>query len=293
MTQLYQHREGITYLEHCRVMVDNERLTLVRRKDAFDFHWSIPFASLAVLLLGPGTSLTQQAARLLASEGVLVGYTGGGGTPLHFAAQNEYREPGYCQAWAKKWFDEAWRLKAAKYLQEQRTEVIEEGWLRLFGKEIDVSGHLARYRDKMAKIGDIPQLLAAEGELTKRLYKELATQVLQGEFQRQPQQKQDLANRFLDQGNYLAYGLAGLVLWALGIPHSFPLVHGKTRRGGLVFDLADVIKDGCIMPVAFICAAQERTESEFRQMALRQLKEEQALETLFEVMKTLCEEVLA
>ena len=132
-------------------------------------------------------------------------------------------------------------------------------------------------------------LLAAEGEMSKQLYRLLAQHLSIEGFSRQPQSAPDLANRFLDQGNYLAYGLAGLVLWVLGIPHSFPLVHGKTRRGALVFDLADVIKDGCIMPVAFQCAAEETTESEFRKRALRQLKEEQALEVLFEVMQTRCE----
>jgi hypothetical protein len=40
-----------------------------------------------------------------------------------------------------------------------------------------------------------------------------------------------------------AYGLAATTLWVLGIPHGFALMHGKTRRGALVFDIADLIKD--------------------------------------------------
>lgn len=289
MSQLYTHREGITYLEQCRVMVDNERLTLARRKEAFEYHWSIPFASICVLLLGPGTSLTQQAARLLASEGVMVAFTGGQGTPLHLAAQSEYREPGYAQAWARQWFDEGWRLQAAIAFQRQRCDVVEEGWARLFQTSPDPLPILNRYLKTLEDIGSTGSLLAAEGEMSKQLYRLLAQHLSIEGFSRQPQSAPDLANRFLDQGNYLAYGLAGLVLWVLGIPHSFPLVHGKTRRGALVFDLADVIKDGCIMPVAFQCAAEETSESEFRKRALRQLKEEQALEVLFEVMQTRCE----
>lgn len=42
------------------------------------------------------------------------------------------------------------------------------------------------------------------------------------------------ANRLLDHGNYLAYGLAATTLWVLGIPHGFAVMHGKTRRGALV-----------------------------------------------------------
>ena len=62
--------------------------------------------------------------------------------------------------------------------------------------------------------------------------------------------------RFLNHGNYLAYGLAATTLWVLGIPHGFAVMHGKTRRGALVFDVADLIKDSVILPWAFICAKE-------------------------------------
>lgn len=40
----------------------------------------------------------------------------------------------------------------------------------------------------------------------------------------------DKANIFLNHGNYLAYGLAAVTLWILGIPHGFAVMHGKARR---------------------------------------------------------------
>jgi CRISPR-associated protein Cas1 len=52
----------------------------------------------------------------------------------------------------------------------------------------------------------------------------------------------------LNHGNYLAYGLAATTLWVLGISHSFAVMHGKTRRGALVFDVADLIKDAVVLP---------------------------------------------
>jgi CRISPR-associated protein Cas1 len=36
--------------------------------------------------------------------------------------------------------------------------------------------------------------------------------------------------------------------------------HGKTRAGGLVFDLADSFKDALVLPLAFSLVAQKRTE---------------------------------
>ncbi len=62
---------------------------------------------------------------------------------------------------------------------------------------------------------------------------------------------------YANHGNYLTYGLAATTLWVLGIPHGFAVIHGKTRRGALVFDVADLIKDAIVLPLAFICAKEE------------------------------------
>ena len=42
----------------------------------------------------------------------------------------------------------------------------------------------------------------------------------------------DMANRFLDQGNYLAYGLAAVAAWVTGIPHGLAVMHGKPDAAG-------------------------------------------------------------
>lgn len=56
--------------------------------------------------LGSGTSVTQAAMRLLSSAGVLVGFCGGGATPLFAGTevewlnpQSEYRPTEYVQGW--------------------------------------------------------------------------------------------------------------------------------------------------------------------------------------------------
>ncbi|HAU0866219.1 TPA: type I-F CRISPR-associated endonuclease Cas1, partial [Legionella pneumophila] len=94
-----------------------------------------------------------------------------------------------------------------------------------------------------------------EAELTKQLYRYAANRTQYGKFIRE-REAIDKANIFLNHGNYLAYGLAATTLWVLGIPHGFAVMHGKTRRGALVFDVADLIKDALILPWAFICAKE-------------------------------------
>ncbi len=62
-------------------------------------------------------------------------------------------------------------------------------------------------------------LLTEEARLSKRLFKLAAQATRYGEFVRAKRGSGgDPANRFLDHGNYLAYGLAATATWVLGIP---------------------------------------------------------------------------
>ena len=138
-----------------------------------------------------------------------------------------------------------------------------------------------------AKIGgaeSVTQLLLVEAQLTKSLYKIAANKTKQKDFVRQHEAVDD-ANAFLNHGNYLAYGLAATTLWVLGIPHGFAVMHGKTRRGALVFDVADLVKDTLILPWAFICAKEGASEQEFRQQCLQNFSKHKALDFMFDAVK--------
>ena len=56
-------------------------------------YWNIPIANTTVILLGTGTSITQMAVRMLAQAGVLIGFSGGGGTPLIVGNEIEWLTP--------------------------------------------------------------------------------------------------------------------------------------------------------------------------------------------------------
>lgn len=95
----------------------------------------------------------------------------------------------------------------------------------------------------------------------------------------------DPANRFLDHGNYLAYGLAATATWVLGLPHGLAVVHGKTRRGGLVFDVADLMKDAVILPQAFVSAMRGDEEQEFRRACIEGLTRTESLDFMIDTVK--------
>lgn len=295
---LHSKRANLYYLEHCRVMQKDGRVLYLTEAKNENQYWNIPIANTTVILLGTGTSITQAAMRMLASAGVLVGFTGGGGTPLFMGAeiewvmpQSEYRPTEYMQGWMSFWFDDAKRLDVAKQFQFARIEFIRKIWgkdkdLKDEGfslSDADIQQALNGFENKIPHQSKVGDLLLAEAQTTKQLYKIAATRCHLS-FERNPEQG-DLANDFLNHGNYLAYGLAATTLWVLGISHSFAVMHGKTRRGALVFDVADLIKDAVVLPWAFICAKEGMSEQEFRQQLLQKFTEYRCLDWMFEQVK--------
>lgn len=81
-TILLSKRANIYYLEKCCVMQKDGRIVYLTEGKKENLYWNIPIANTTTLLLGTGTSITQAAVRDLAGAGVMIGFCGGGGTPL-------------------------------------------------------------------------------------------------------------------------------------------------------------------------------------------------------------------
>ena len=300
-TILHSKRANIYYLEKCRVLQKGGRVLYLTEEKVEKQYWNIPIANTTAILLGTGTSITQAAVRMLASAGVLIGFSGGGGTPLIAAneiewlsPQSEYRPTEYVQGWMKFWFDEQKRLTVAKQFQRLRLNYLQSIWSKdrdlqnegFYVDDADTQRALASFSARIDECSSVTDLLLIEAQLTKRLYKMAANRTKQTDFVRQ-HDSADEANAFLNHGNYLAYGLAATTLWVLGIPHGFAVLHGKTRRGALVFDVADLIKDTLILPWAFICAKEGATEQEFRQQCLQNFTQHKALDFMFDTVKNI------
>ena len=308
---LHSKRANIYYLQHCRVLVNGGRVEFVTEEGQRALYWNIPIANTTSLLLGTGTSITQAAMRELAKAGVLVGFCGGGGTPLFsanevdidvawFTPQSEYRPTQYLQSWVRFWFDDALRLQAAKAFQHARLGRLESVWLRnraLRDAGFEVADNklqplLDRTREAVDRSPDTTDLLAVEARLSKSLFKMAANTMRYGDFVRSKRGTgTDPANRFLDHGNYLAYGLGATATWVLGLPHGLAVLHGKTRRGGLVFDVADLVKDAVILPQAFVSAMAGHEEQEFRQACIESLTRTESLDFMIDSLKTIATEL--
>lgn len=305
-TILHSKRANLYYLEHCRVLVKGGRVEYVTEQGKRQLYWNIPIANTTTVLLGTGTSVTQAAMRELAKAGVLVGFCGGGGTPLFsanevdfdvawFSPQSEYRPTEYLQAWVKFWFDDELRLSAAKSFQRARVARLREQWshrsLREAGFDVApdrLDALLQRTARRIELAQDNTALLTEEARLTKALFKLAVDTVGYGDFSRAKRGTgSDPANRFLDHGNYLAYGLGATATWVLGLPHGLAVVHGKTRRGALVFDAADLVKDATILPQAFVSAMRGDDEQEFRRSCIEALARGESLDFMIDTIKAI------
>ncbi len=311
-TILHSKRANLYYLEHCRVLVKGGRVEYVTDAGKRSLYWNIPIANTTCILLGTGTSITQAAMRELAKAGVLVGFCGGGGTPLFsanemdvevvwFAPQSEYRPTEYLQAWVRFWFDDGLRLRAAKALQCARVDRLRGQWLHRYLRDAGFSVEASRLdelversRREIDRAQDTTALLTEEARLTKALFKLAVDTVGYGDFARAKRGAgTDPANRFLDHGNYLAYGLGATATWVLGLPHGLAVLHGKTRRGGLVFDVADLVKDASILPQAFLSAMRGDEEQVFRSNCIEVLARGESLDFMIDTVKAVALETAA
>src|SRR3990167_8255025 len=188
-TILHSKRANLYYLEHCRLLVNGGRIEYVTDEGKRQLYWNIPIANTTTVLLGTGTSVTQAAMLELAKAGVLVGFCGGGGTPLFsaneldvevawFSPQSEYRPTEYLQAWVRFWFSDDLRLAAAKAFQQARLQRIGKQWqtpaLRDDGFAIEakrLEDLLQRSSRQIELVPDNTALLTEEARLTKALFK--------------------------------------------------------------------------------------------------------------------------
>ena len=295
---LVTDREGALYLERARIHVEGDRVVYHITDDEHRREYNIPHVNLAVLFIGQGTSISQSAIRLLGEEGVHLAVTGSGGTPLHMGALTTYTSTRHFREILPIYLDPTKSLVAARSIMLDRTERMKklggigsQKWLRVRDTS-ELTKICSRFEGSLASCTDITQLLGFEGHFSKACYAEFSRMSAlskthsfrreagagdSGERGADPIRQ---VNRLIDHGNYLCYGMAGAALWALGIPPHMSVFHGKTRAGGLVFDLADSFKDALVLPVAFSLANEKsakEAERTFRGRLINAFDDKQIL----------------
>ena len=227
-----QDRLTFLYLEHCIVHRDANAITAKDTRGTVH----IPAATLGALLLGPGTTVSQQAMVLLAESGSTAVWVGEQGVRYYAHGRSLARSSRLLMAQAELVTNRKSRLRVARQMYAMR-----------FPGE-DTTGLTMQ------------QLRGREGARVRRIYREQAERT--GiEWSRRDYDPEDFAggsavNQALSAANTSLYGVVHAVIVALGCSPGLGFVHTGHIRS-FVYDVADLYKAEISIPVAFEIAARE------------------------------------
>lgn len=234
LSELVRARDRLTfiYLERCIVNRDANAITATDERGTVH----IPAASLGALLLGPGTTVSQQAMVLIAESGSTVVWVGEQGVRYYCHGRSLARSSRLLEAQARLVSTTRSRLKVAKSMYE----------LRFPGE--DTSGNTMQ------------QLRGKEGTRVRQSYIENAKRTgveWRGRtYKVEDFDDADPINQALSALNVSLYGVVHSVIVALGCSPGLGFIHTGNERS-FVFDIADLYKTDFTIPLAFSLVKEE------------------------------------
>lgn len=245
------------YVEHARI--DQESFGICIHD--VDGKTYVPCASLSLVMLGPGTSVTHAAVSTMAECGCLVVWVGEQGVRFYAQGLGETRSSKNLLRQARLWANEESRLAVVRRMYELR-----------FGESISADWNLRQIRGKEGA-----RVRAAYSK-----YSEMWGIPWKGrEYQRDRWNQSDPINRALSAANACLYGVCHAAIVALGYSPGIGFIHtGKMLS--FVYDIADLYKLEFTLPVAFEEASrgEERLESRVRHRCRDVFYEKQLLKRI-------------
>lgn len=211
----------------------------------------IPAASLACVLLGPGTSITSPALATFFRHGTTVVSSGAGGVLCYGGWQSPDRTTAWLDRQVRAYADDERRLDVACQMFEMR-----------FGEQV-------------AEGTPIETLRALEGQRMKKLYRGLAAKYRLTPFKRNYDpaswDEQSPVNKALSSANAALYGVVHSVVMQLGCHPGLGFVH-TGKQNSFVYDIGDLYKAETTVPLAFSLHDSARPEQDARHRLRTDLK---------------------
>lgn len=219
----FENRMSYIYLERTNIEKDEESVS------AFDKNGKtqIPAGQIAVFLLGPGTTITHAAMKVLGELGCSVIWTGEEGVRF-YASGKTAGNIDLLKNQARYSLDEKMSLQIAKKMFEMR------------------------FKEK-TNADSIETLRSMEAVRMKNLYQELAEKndiVWLGRTSQLPYEECDTANKALSSAYACMYGICHSAICSLGLSPSLGFIHTGDIHS-FVFDVADLYKMEIAAPLAF------------------------------------------
>ncbi len=218
------------YLEHARIEQHDKAIAF---HDA-DGLTPVPAASLALLMLGPGTSITHAAIKALADNNCTVAWVGEEGVRLYAAGIGGTR--------------------GSAALIRQAT-LVSNPQLRL---QVVVRMYRKRFPGALDPNLTLQQIRGKEGVRVREAY--AAASKASGvpwtgrNYKRGDWSAADPVNRALSAGNACLYGVVQAAILSAGYSPALGFIH-TGKQLSFVYDIADLYKGELIIPTAFDTAA--------------------------------------
>lgn len=266
-------RHGLLWLEYGRLSVEDGTLRFVAAKsetlDAGDY--AIPYQAVSMILLGPGTSLTQDVLRLCARHGTLIAAVGEGGVKSYTAPPMGQGRSDIARRHAERWADPKQRLDTARRLYAWR-----------FGRVLP-------HRD-------IETLRGIEGARMKESYRLVAQRfgiTWHGRrYDRDNPNSADTANQAINHAATFVEAAADIAVAAIGALPPLGFIH-EDSSNAFTLDMADLYRVDVTLPLAFAATRAfedgktDSLEREVRRRAAKLFRQEKLIPRMIERLKEL------
>jgi len=229
-------RHGLLWLSRGRLYVEDGTLHFAASEthEIAAGDYAIPYQTISMLLLGPGTSVTHDVLRLLSRHGTLLAAVGEGGVKLYTAPPMGQGRSDVARAHATLWADEVARLEVARTMYALR-----------FGEP-------PRHRE-------ISMMRGMEGGRLREAYRVVARQYgvewAGRRYDRQNPEGADLPNQAVNHASTFVEAAAEIAVAAVGALPPLGFIHEESSNA-FTLDIADLYRVDTTLPLAFSTVAK-------------------------------------
>lgn len=232
--------------EDCASFLYVERSRIERKDSGLELHndaglTQVPIATIATLVLGPGTNITHAAIVALSEAGTTVLWMGEEGQRFYAAGVGKVRSSGSVLLQALAWSSLPLRMEVVRRMYSLR-----------FDEALDPGLSIAQIRGK-------------EGARVRDAYADASSKYgvkwSGRSYKRESWDEADQINRCLSTASSMLYGICHGAICSLGFSPAIGFVHtGKALS--FVYDIADLYKTESVVPAAFEAVGTDPSTAE-------------------------------
>jgi CRISPR-associated protein Cas1 len=214
------------YIEYSKVECNSGAIVLFNKKG----ETNIPVASLGVIMLGPGTTISHEAVKILSESGCSFLWVGENGVRLYGQGIGETRSSARLLKQIKLYTDPTSHMSVV---------------LKMYRK---------RFLEELPNNLSIEQIRGKEGVRVRTAYKDASSKYgveWNGRnYDRKNWNKSDYINKALSTASSCLYGICHCAIVSTGYSPALGFIH-TGRLLSFVYDIADLYRIDTIVPVAF------------------------------------------